>query len=143
MVASCLASAAASAVDIAAVRAWAKVEDTGLARSPVTERLLSRAAEDGTSTKEGVTCLFPVTTVTSPWFVLEAEDDLKEEEEPYPVKRPLAPSLRPPCPPLELRFDVTNLQLAFLGRTFVHDPPPLSVGIVSARNTVVVSPDSS
>ena len=67
---SCLASAAASVVATAAVRAWAKVEDTGLAPSPVTESLLSRSAEDATSTKEGVTFLCPVTTVTSPRSVL-------------------------------------------------------------------------
>ena len=47
--------------------------------------------------------LYPVTTVTSPWSVLGAEDELKEEEEPYPVERPLAPSRRPPWPPPELR----------------------------------------
>ena len=52
---------------------------TGLARSPVTERLLSRSAEDATSIKELVTCLFPVTTVTSPRSELEAEDGLNEE----------------------------------------------------------------
>ena len=69
---------------IAAVRAWAKVEDTGLARSPVTESLLSRSAEDATSTKEGAIRLFPVTTVTSPWSMFKAEDELKEEEEPLP-----------------------------------------------------------
>ena len=51
----------------------------GLARSPVTEHLLSRSAEDATSIKEGVTCHFPVTTVTSPRSELEAEDGLNEE----------------------------------------------------------------
>ena len=50
-----------------------------MARSPVTESLLSLFAEDATSTKEGVTCLFPVTTVTSPRSELEAEDELKEK----------------------------------------------------------------
>ena len=74
-----------------------------MTRSPVTIRLLSLSAEDAISTKEGVTCLFPVTTVTSPRSELEAEDELKEEEEPYPVERPLAPSRRPPWPPPELR----------------------------------------
>ena len=56
-----------------------KVEDTGLAWPPVTESLLSRSAEDATSTKEGVTSLFPVSTVTLPRSGLEAEDELKEE----------------------------------------------------------------
>ena len=55
---SCLAPEAVSAVAIADARAWAKVKDTGLARSPVTDSLLSRSAENATSTKEGVTCLF-------------------------------------------------------------------------------------
>ena len=45
--------------------------------SPARERLLSRSAEDTTSTKEGVACLFPVTTATSPRSELEAEDELK------------------------------------------------------------------
>ena len=94
----CLASAAASAVAIAVVSAWANVEDTGLAQSPVTERFFSRSAKDATSTKEGVTCLFSVTTVTSLRSKLEAEDELKEEEEPYLVERPLSSSSRPPRP---------------------------------------------
>ena len=98
--ASCLSSAAASAVAIAAVRAWVKREDTGLARSPVTENLLSRAAEDATSTKEGVTCLFPVTTVTSPRSELEAKDELKRN---HNESNDLSPSRRPPRPPPELR----------------------------------------
>ena len=97
--ASCLAFATASAVAIAAARACAHVEDTGLARSPVTDSLLSRSAEDATSTKEEVTCLFPATTVTSPWSVLEAEDKLKEVDEPYPLEGPLTPSRCPPLPP--------------------------------------------
>ena len=101
--ASCLASAAALAVAIAAVRAWAKVEDTGLVRSPGTESLLSRSADDATSTKEGFPCPFPVTTITSPWSALEEEVELKEDDEPYPLEQPLAPTLRPPVPPRELR----------------------------------------
>ena len=80
--ASCLASAAASAVAIAQARAWANVEDTDLARSSVTNSLLSLSAEDAISTKEEVTCLFPATTVTSPLSVLEAEDELNEVDEP-------------------------------------------------------------
>ena len=80
--ASYLASAAASAVAIAAARAWAEVECTGLARSPVTESLLSRSAEEATFTKEGVTYHFPVTTVTSPWSALKEEVKLKEDDEP-------------------------------------------------------------
>ena len=48
-----------------------------MARSPDTVSLLS--AEDATSTKEGVACLFPVTTVTAPRSELETEDELKEE----------------------------------------------------------------
>ena len=94
--ASCLASAAASAVAIAQARAWANVEDTDLARSSVTNSLLSLSAEDAISTKEEVTCLFPATTVTSPLSVVEAEDELNEVDEPYPFERPLAPSPRPP-----------------------------------------------
>ena len=94
--ASCLASAAASAVAIAEVRARAKVEDTGLARSSVTDSLLRRSAEDATSTKEGFTCRFPATTAASPWSVLVSADELKEADEPHPLERPLAPSPRPP-----------------------------------------------
>ena len=48
-----------------------------MARSPDTVSLLRLS--DARSTKEGVACLFPVTTVTSPPSVLEAEDELKEE----------------------------------------------------------------
>ena len=91
------------AVAIAEARTRAKVEDTGLARSSVTDRLLSRSAEDTTSTKEGITCLFPATTVTLPWSELEPEDEWKELDESYPFERPLAPSHRPPWPPRELR----------------------------------------
>ena len=50
-----------------------------MARSPVTESLLSRSAEDATSSKDGVNYFFPVTAVTSPGSELEAEDELKEE----------------------------------------------------------------
>ena len=48
-----------------------------MARSPDTVSLLSLSAEDATSTKEGVACLFLVTTVTSTRSELEAEDELK------------------------------------------------------------------
>ena len=96
---SCLASATASVVAIAAVGAWDKVDGTGLARLPVTERLLSRSAKEAISTKEGVTCPFPTTTVTSPWSALEEQVELKEDDEPYPLERPVAPSLRPPVLP--------------------------------------------
>ena len=102
MDASCLASATAWAVTIAAERSWANVEDTGLAWSPVTDSLLSRSAEDAKSTKEGVTCLFSATTVTSPWSVLEVEYELKEVDEPYPSEWPLTPYRCPPLPPPEL-----------------------------------------
>ena len=50
-----------------------------MARSPVTVSLLSLSAQDATSTEERVACLFLVTTVTSPWSELDAEDELKEE----------------------------------------------------------------
>ena len=50
-----------------------------MARSPDTVSLLSLSAEDATSTKAGVACLFAVTTVTAPESELEAEDELKEE----------------------------------------------------------------
>ena len=50
-----------------------------MARSPDTVSLFSLSAEDATSTKEGVACLFPVTTVTSPWSELKDEDELKDE----------------------------------------------------------------
>ena len=50
-----------------------------MAGSPVTVSLLSHSAKHATSTKEGVTCFFPVTTVTPPRSELEAEDELKEE----------------------------------------------------------------
>ena len=120
--ASCLASAPASAVAIAA-RAWAIVEDTSLAPSPVTESFLSRSAEDATSTKEGVTCLFPATTVTSPWCALEEEVELKEDDEPYPLERPLAPSRLPPWPPPELR-PPTRLPRPKLPPWRRPEPPP-------------------
>ena len=55
---SCLPSAAASAVAIVAARAWANVENTGLARSAATDVFLRRLAEVATSTKVGVTCIF-------------------------------------------------------------------------------------
>ena len=96
-----MASAAASAVSIAEVRARAESEDTGLTRSSLTVILL-RCSAEATSTKEGVTCLFSVTTVTSPLSVLDSADELKEPEGPYPCERPLAPSLRLPCPPPDL-----------------------------------------
>ena len=50
-----------------------------MAWSPVTVTLLSLSAEDATSTKAGVACLFLVTTVTSPRSKLEDEDERKEE----------------------------------------------------------------
>ena len=50
-----------------------------MARSQDTVSLLSLTAEEATFTKEGVACLSPVTTVTSPRSELEAEDKLKEE----------------------------------------------------------------
>ena len=50
-----------------------------MTRSPDTVSLLSFSAEDATFTKEGVACLFPVTTVASPRSELETEDALKEE----------------------------------------------------------------
>ena len=49
-----------------------------MARSPDTVSLLSLSAEDATSTKEGVACLFPITTMTAPRCELETEDELKE-----------------------------------------------------------------
>ena len=55
--ATCFASAAASAVAIAQVRAGANLEATGLARSVVTDVLLRRSRDDAISTKEGVTRL--------------------------------------------------------------------------------------
>ena len=54
------------------------------ARASGTDSLLRRSAEDAASTKEGVTYLFPATTVTSPLCVLEAEDELNEIDESYP-----------------------------------------------------------
>ena len=50
-----------------------------MARSPVTVSLLRLSAEDAAFTKEGVACLFSVTTVVSPRSELEAEDELKDE----------------------------------------------------------------
>ena len=101
--ASCLELAAASAVAITEGRAWGKGEGTGLARSPDTDVLLSRSSEDATSTKEGATCFSPITTVTLPWSAREEEVESKEDDEPYQLERPLAPSLRPPWPSPELR----------------------------------------
>ena len=53
------------------------------------------SAADAISTKERVSCVFPTTTVTSPWSVLESADELKELDEPSPRERPLAPRLPP------------------------------------------------
>jgi len=79
-----LALAAASAVSISAARTRAKLDDTGLARSSVTESLLSRAAEDATSTRDGVTCLGLGTTETPPLSVQELSDELGGDDEVSP-----------------------------------------------------------
>ena len=89
----------------------AKVEDTDLVRSSVTDSLLRRLAENATFTKEGDTFFFPTTTVTSQWPVLEPADELKELDEAYPLEWPLAPSLCPPLPPPELRPTTSRLFL--------------------------------
>ena len=59
------ASAATAAASIAEVRAWATLDDTGLARSLAMVRRLNLSAEDATSTKEGATCLLPLMIMTS------------------------------------------------------------------------------
>ena len=60
-----MAAAAAAAASIAADWAWAMFDDTGMARVSVTDRRPRSSAEAETSTKEGITCLFLVATVTS------------------------------------------------------------------------------
>ena len=50
-----------------------------MALSADSASLLSLSAEGTTFTKEGVACLFPVTTVASPWSELKDEDELKDE----------------------------------------------------------------
>ena len=68
------------------------------------------------SPSHGPQHLLPATTVTSPWAVLEPADELKEIDEPYSLERPLAPSLRPPLRPPELRPPSPRL--------FLLKPPP-------------------
>lgn len=64
------ASVETSAVDTAEVRTRAKLQGTGLTWSSVAVAVISlkRSAEGSTSSEEGVSCLFPATTVTSPFF---------------------------------------------------------------------------
>ena len=50
----------------------------------------------------GSSHIFPATTVTSPWSVVEAKDDRGKVDETSHAQRPLAPFLRPLLPPPEL-----------------------------------------
>ena len=61
----CFASAAAAAASFAEVQAWATYQGTGFARSSAMVRRPRSSAEDAISTREGTTCLFALTAVTS------------------------------------------------------------------------------
>lgn len=63
--AACLISAAAVAESIADVRAWIRLDDTGMARSLNMISRPRRSAEEATLTKEGTTFLLPLTPVIS------------------------------------------------------------------------------
>ena len=85
-----------AAVVSSAVRARAKSEETGLVRSPGTVSLLSRSAAEAISTREGVTCLLPASTVALPWSVVEPEDEREEVDEPFHAEVPRALFRRSP-----------------------------------------------
>lgn len=59
------AAAAAAGASIAAVLAWATLDDTGMVRVSDTDSRPRSSAEVVTSTEEGTTCLFPLSLVTS------------------------------------------------------------------------------
>ena len=70
----CFASAAVAAASIAEGRLWATLDDTGLTRSSAWVRQLRPSADDAKSTKQGTTCLFPLTIVTSGPFSRSSEE---------------------------------------------------------------------
>ena len=61
----CFIAAAAAAESIADVRAWARLDDTGMARSTDMVRRPRSAAGEATSVSEGSTCLFFLMPVIS------------------------------------------------------------------------------
>lgn len=61
----CLATVAAAAKSIAAVRAWATLDVTGMVRVSDMVSRPRRSAEAATSTKKGTYCLLPLLPVTS------------------------------------------------------------------------------
>ena len=73
---------------------------------------------------EGVTCLLPATTVTSPWSVFELEDEREEVDEPSHDEGPRALFRRPPVPPPELRTPL-RLVRAWLLPWRRCGPPPV------------------
>ena len=60
-----LASADAAVASIVDVRAWEMIGDTGFVRSLHMVRRLRTSADGAISTKEGTTCLLPITTMAS------------------------------------------------------------------------------
>ena len=79
-----------------------------LPRVDLVEVRLQRAQEEGKNLQSRCSSchrsrhLFPATSVTSPWSVVEAEDEQEEVDEPSHAQRPLAPFLRPSLPRPEL-----------------------------------------
>ena len=61
----CLAVAAAAVESVTDVRAWARLDDTGIARSSDTARRPRSSAGEATSTSEGTTCLLLLMPVIS------------------------------------------------------------------------------
>ena len=72
--------AAAAAVSIVEIRA--RVKSEAIAGSSVTVNMLRRSVEKAISTREGVACLFPATTLALRWSMLEPSDELKELDVP-------------------------------------------------------------
>ena len=87
-------SSAALAVAAAASIVEIRAESKARARSPVTVNMLRRSVEEAISTREGVTYLFPATTLALRWWMLEPLDEL-EELDVASWKQPFTPSLRP------------------------------------------------
>ena len=81
------------------------------------------------STSEVVTCLWPATMVTSPWSVLQPEEQREEVDEPSYAERPLTLFRRPPVPPPELRRPPRLLRPRFL-LWRRHDPPPYPTRVI-------------
>ena len=64
---------------------------------------LSRTTDEAITSREGVTCILPATTVTSPWSVLEPEYEREAVDELSHAKKLRAMPCRPPLPPSPLR----------------------------------------